>query len=479
MKITSMLLSVAAAGWLLCGVAVAQYQDEPALVPSEEAYEYETAVQDEKDKAATEKAPAPKAQKSTDKAPKAEKMDKAPKMEKIVPVEETPAADSCGKKNSNGCGKKNGCANDGGCDEEEEHKCDCYLFGPEKAFVLWDHLLGECPEGCEPLFKVAGWTQVGYNNHFDPLSQTRGDLLSYNDVPGNAELHQAWIYAERTPNTKECCWDWGFRGDLVYGTDAQKAQAFGNPPGPPRGWDNEWDHGVYGWAIPQAYASVAYGDLTVSAGHMFTKNGYEVIPATGNFFFTHSLSFFNSEPFTHTGVMGEYKASDDLTLVAGWLLGWDTGFDRFEDGSMWHGGFRYNLTDDIKVSYISCAGDFGNRGKEAYMQTLLLDVTLCKKLNYVLQSDYMRIDKAADGTPLGDDDISIVQYLFYTYNDCLKFGVRGEWWKNDGQSHHVITYGVNYRPHANLIIRPEMKHHWSPATDIREDVFGVDAIVTF
>jgi len=24
-----------------------------------------------------------------------------------------------------------------------------------------------------------------------------------------------------------CSWDWGFRSDLVYGTDAQKTQAFG------------------------------------------------------------------------------------------------------------------------------------------------------------------------------------------------------------------------------------------------------------
>ncbi len=35
---------------------------------------------------------------------------------------------------------------------------------------------------------------------------------------------------------------------MLYGVDAQKTQAFGNNNG---SWDNSFDHGVYGWAIPQ------------------------------------------------------------------------------------------------------------------------------------------------------------------------------------------------------------------------------------
>jgi hypothetical protein len=121
------------------------------------------------------------------------------------------------------------------------------------------------------------------------------------------------------------------------------------------------------------------------------------------------------------------------------------------------------------------------------MHSLILDITVCEKWNYVIQNDYLRIESAPDGTQLGDDDVGIVQYLFYTCNDCWKFGVRGEWWHNDGDSHNVLTYGFNYRPHANLVIRPEMRHHWSnvvdPADpnggDLREDIFAVDAILTY
>ena len=97
--------------------------------------------------------------------------------------------------------------------------------------------------------------------------------------------------------------DWGYRGDILYGVDAQKTQAYGNNSG---SWDNSFDNGVYGWAIPQAYAEVAYGDWSVKVGHFFTIIGYEVVPDVGNFFYSHSYTMFNSEPFTHTGILATY-----------------------------------------------------------------------------------------------------------------------------------------------------------------------------
>src|SRR5262249_6720275 len=112
-------------------------------------------------------------------------------------------------------------------------------------------------------------------------SQTYGDLLSFNDVPHHFHLHEAYLIVEKAIDTEKHCWDWGFKVDTMYGTDAQKTQAFGNPPAAgAQGWDNDFDNGVYGWAIPQAYGVIGYQDLTVKIGHMYTYMGYEVIPAT-------------------------------------------------------------------------------------------------------------------------------------------------------------------------------------------------------
>src|SRR4029079_7448140 len=144
-----------------------------------------------------------------------------------------------------------------------------------------------------------------------------------------------------------CNWACGYRFDLVYGVDAQKTQAFGNSGFPsPQGYDNSWDNGAYGWALPQAYAQFVKGDWDIKVGHFFTPIGYEVIPVTGNFFRSHSYTMFNSEPFTHTGALATYTGYENLTLYGGWALGWDTGFDQLNQGNIAIGGFAYELADD-------------------------------------------------------------------------------------------------------------------------------------
>ena len=78
------------------------------------------------------------------------------------------------------------------------------------------------------------------------------------------------------------------------------------------GWDADpaWDrNGGYGWAIPQLYAEVGYGDFSVKMGHFYTLVGYEVVTAPDNFFYSHALTMFNSEPFTHTGVLATFGVS--------------------------------------------------------------------------------------------------------------------------------------------------------------------------
>ena len=111
----------------------------------------------------------------------------------------------------------------------------------------------------------------------------------------------------------------GFRADLMYGIDADDTQSFGNNPG---NWDfdNGLDHGAYGWAIPQLYAELAVGEWNIKAGHFYTLIGYEVVTAPDNFFYSHAITMYNSEPFTHTGVVAS-RSFGDATIYAGWTLG--------------------------------------------------------------------------------------------------------------------------------------------------------------
>jgi len=103
--------------------------------------------------------------------------------------------------------------------------------------------------------------------------------------PTTSTIVRATSTSKRTVDTEKHCLDWGFRGDVVYGTDAQKTQGFrrqrlGHKLGQRRLRVGD----------PQAYVDVGYGDLLVRVGHFYTKMGYETVTATGNFFFSHALT---------------------------------------------------------------------------------------------------------------------------------------------------------------------------------------------
>jgi Putative beta-barrel porin-2, OmpL-like. bbp2 len=397
--------------------------------------------------------------------------------------EEAACGDECG----NGCG--DACSANGDLCSGWS-LCNCC---PGDAWTMQKWLTP-----CNDDITYAGWIQMGYHSETTGLSANEGDLLDFNDVPDNVNLQQMWMYLEKATEADACSADWGYRVDAVYGTDAQKTQAFGNPPGGANadGWDNDWDHGVYGWALPQAYAEVAFGDWKVKGGHFFTPIGYEVVPATGNFFYSHALTMFNSEPFTHTGVLGTYSGIEDYTIYTGWVLGWDTGYDQFGNGNAFLGGATRSMYDgDLTLTYLCTIGNLGFRSNDefGYSHSIVGIANLSEDYQYVLQHDLV----AADGL-LGLDqdnfDVGVNQYLFRTLNDCWKIGGRFEWWSTDqltpGEniSFFEITGGINYRPHANVIVRPEIRYDFTSDEEAVEvaqgreydrEEFGIDVIFTF
>ncbi|MGD9854919.1 MAG: outer membrane beta-barrel protein [Planctomycetaceae bacterium] len=320
---------------------------------------------------------------------------------------------------------------------------------------------------------IGGWTQFGYHNESDGV---------FNTHPDHVDLQQGYLYLEKVADGSEGV-DFGGRLDVMYGTDAQNTQAFGNRPG---NWDfmNGFDHGVYGWALPQAYLEAAYGDWSVKAGHFYTLMGYELVTAPGNFFYSHAFTHNFGEAFTHTGAVATYAASDDVTLYGGWTLGWDTGFDQFNDGSNFLGGASVAATDDVTVTYIVTAGNLGWLG-DGYAHTLVADWVINDEWEYIFQSDYVGTDAIGGGH---FDTIGVNQYLFYTISDKVKAGGRAEWWKAHGVSYYEMSLGVNVLPTANFRIRPEIRYQWAPGTTtatnpfgitVDETIFGIDAILIF
>ncbi len=347
-------------------------------------------------------------------------------------------------------------------------------------------------------WSAGGWVQTGYHT---------AAMANFNSRPDKVQLHQAWLYAQKAIDTSSG-FDIGGRIDYVYGTDGQDTQAFGTTP---RGWDNSWDHGSdYGHALPQVYFEAGYGDLSVKVGHFFTIIGWEVVAAPDNFFYSHAYTMIHSEPFTHTGALATYKVSEDISVNGGYVAGWDSGFD--DNGDAFLGGLSLQLTDDWNVTYATVGGVFanGNYGprETGYMHSIVTQYSLTDKLSYITQGDLLQ-SEGADGETFRDTYGSN-QYLIYTLSDRLAVGTRFEWWSVSRDSVgfggvtgagsrvdiYDLTAGLNYRPHANVVFRPEVRYDWARGASSAElsnlnygsglfesgrdqFTFGIDSIFTF
>ena len=381
-----------------------------------------------------------------------------------------PLSDVCGEGGGDGCGE--------GCD----------LFGESGSGITF-----------------GGWTQFGYQNGPDGAFTGDGQ---FNDVRFGAgsnprgnewnkfNLNQQGLYLNKTADGSNGL-GFGFRAEMIYGVDGNEAQSFGNNPGS-YDFKNGFDHGIYEWALPQLYAEVATGDLSVKLGHFYTPIGYEVIPSGGNFFLSRQLTFYNSEPFTHTGALGTYAAGDNLQILGGWTLGMDTGFDQLRGGNAFLGGFIYSLSESTSLTYMMTAGNLGWRG-DGSINSIVLSHSWTDKVQTVHQFDVLGSDNAGnfgDDSAVANNSTGLINYAFYTINDKVKAGARQEWYKADGTSYNTMTYGVNITPMDKLVIRPEVRHMWAPGASgadtsvvnagggghdalFNQTVFGIDAIVTY
>ena len=388
----------------------------------------------------------------------------------------------CGCEATPGCGllggAAGGCATgmcDGGCSDGGCASGGCGCLG------------GGCDLGDQwSLFNfdngwnVGGWAQLGYHTAALPLFNTR---------PDEVQLQQGWAYIEKEADGSNGL-GIGGRFDAIYGTDGPNTQAFGAG----RGWDNGFDNGRdYGFALPQAYLEAAYGDVSVKVGHFYTIIGYEVVTAPDNFFYSHAYTFNFSEPFTHTGALATMNVSDDLTVWSGYTLGWDSGFN--DNGDAFLGGFSTSLTDRLTVTYATTFGRFGearfNGVEKGYMHSIVTDFALTDSLQLISQSDYLDTEEA-DGTP-ARETFGLNHYLIKTINDCWAVGGRFEWWSVDefngaavDADVYALTLGVNYKPHANVVIRPEVRWDWDDDLfvgledgDVDQFTFGIDSIFLF
>jgi hypothetical protein len=354
-------------------------------------------------------------------------------------------------------------------------------------------------------FNYGGWVQVGWQDRDDGAFTGNGFFPNQSGEHGGVRLNQLYSFVEKVADGS-CGLDWGMRFDAMYGVDGNEAQAFGNVR--PDYWDfrNGFggpldpyvQHGPYEIALPQAYAQVALGNLSTKIGHFYTPIGYELVTSPGNFFLSRQITFYNSEPFTHTGVYSTYTVSDKFNFSGGWVQGMDTGFYQYDGASAYLGGYTWVASDFLTINHYFMFGNLGWRGQGG-ISSFIASLAWTDRLSTVHQFDFLgsnatQADVFANGslTPVTmnvdgvpRDSTGFINYAFYQLTDCVKLGTRIEWYKADGDSYYTWTNGVNFKIGPNMVIRPEARYMWSNTTanpifsEGERLVWGADWIFTF
>ena len=327
-----------------------------------------------------------------------------------------------------------------------------------------------------------GWIQQGITfNSMKPADRFNGPVTT-NDRDREWQLNQAWFYFVKPTKTDGCGWDIGGRADVVYGTDWRYGQSYGLED------QINSSNSFYGLILPQFYAEVAVNNLTVKMGHFATMTSYEVIPPVANFFYSHSyLMAGYFDPLLATGLQADYKIGDNWTAVAGFNRGWE----KFEDpinSLHFLGGVKW-LSDD-KRSLLSAMVDTGREVgfTGEHDRTSFITVFTHKFNDRLAYGSQYTVGREVGGSFVspGDDAdwYGTEQVLVYTINPKWSAAVRYEWVRDqDGSriagignvlltdrgwdglpgmtgSFHDVSLGLNYRPHPNMVLRPELRWDW-------------------
>ncbi len=324
---------------------------------------------------------------------------------------------------------------------------------------------------------ISGWVEQGITFNGDHPESGFNGPVDTNDLASEYQLNQLWMTMERPVNTGGAGFDFGGRIDVAYGTDWRWYMNNGltnrlNGP----------DGQTYGMMLPQAYAAVGYDDLTVKLGSFQAILDYESLPAPANFLNSHSYCYTYGVPHLGTGVLADYQMDQNWSVEGGFQRGWSQ-YVNDNQALDFLGGFRWHSSDRrMVVSYTLSAGPQDvSVAENGFVYSLVVQEKLGARSEYVLVHDLGVQNNALPGGGAADW-YGLNQYYIYTLSSQWAGCLRAEWFRDqDGVAvvgpgnvpgvrawaghgfagnFYELTAGLNWRPQANVIFRPEVRYDW-------------------
>jgi len=378
----------------------------------------------------------------------------------------------------------------------------------------------ETPKAPEPRFKIYGWIEGGITGNPDSPIDNHNFGHLFTDRANEPLLNQAVITAERTLDPNATGFDWGFKLQFMYGSDARYIHSLGF-------LDLATNERVQP-DFPELYASIhlpiiTAGGLDFKVGKFVTLEGAETIDPRTNVFYSHTYIFNFGIPFNNTGFQSVLHVNKYLDVYAGINRGVNVSFTDNNGSVAFEGGIGLNLLDgNLTTLAVTHVGPENPNNNHDYR--FLNDITTIWKINKCLTS-------ITDLNLIYDELLpawggGVAQYLTYAVNDWLTLGIRGEIWRDEkgffvaqfranndfihiergdplapdpstyggGKTTYLaITAGFTIKPpvpkpFAGLTIRPEVRYDraltdstkpYDQLTDRDQWTIGCDAILQF
>jgi hypothetical protein len=355
----------------------------------------------------------------------------------------------------------------------------------------------------------------------------------FDDHANQFQLNQLLLTANKPLDPKNSDYQWGFKAQVMYGSDARYTQFLGelNRVDP----NQRYQLDVVEANILAHLPWLTEGGIDIKAGQYPTPIGYETIDPSTNPFYSHSYIFNFAAPLKHTGLLAVTHVNDVLDIYSDVDTGTNTTFGPLGDNNGAVGGIGgFNLTlmggkltvlalthfaPDQATRLLSPLGVNAN-GQWRFYNDMVVTYKATDALTLVTEAAWARDGYGVVGKPVNAMGLS--QYAAYTLTDTLTLNGRLEYFRDDNNffvasypsndgailaqqgfapfvhtapgsntTYGEMTVGVTWKPAlpapiTGLAIRPEVRwdhaftdnHPFNAQVNNNSVTLGVDAVLT-
>ena len=277
-------------------------------------------------------------------------------------------------------------------------------------------------------FKLSGWIESGVTANPDNPADRQNFGHLFTDRSNELLLNQAVITAERTLGDSSDEFDWGFKAQLLYGSDARYIHSVGL-------FDNTQHEIVQpdlveAWLLLHPPIPSTAGGLDIKAGKFVTLEGAETIDPRPNIFYSHSYIFNFGIPLNHTGVLATFHPIIGLDLCAGVTRGVNTSATDNNSSAGFHGGVGLTLLEGKLTAFATThigPENAHNNHDQRYLNDLVVTWKATDKLTAIIDANFA----ADESVPGSAKAYGAAAYLAYAVNDWFSLGIREEVFRDE------------------------------------------------